>query len=201
MTKRPPEDQAAQELEQEAIRACQSGDMAAFEILYNKYHRGLYAYLLSMLRSPHVAEDLTQDIFIKLFRQIDSYRFQSPFSHWLFRMARNLAIDHTRREKVRFSTSLDADGGDDNLPLRERLAGKAETPAAQALQAEKSKVVRQAVEALSEDFREVVVLREWDELSYEEIGERLGLSVGTVKSRLFRARGLLAKKLKGWDKE
>ena len=200
MTKRAPEDAAVQETERKAILACQNGDMDAFEILYTKYHRGLYAYLLSMLRSPHVAEDLTQDIFIKLFRQIGSYRFQSPFAHWLFRLARNLAIDHLRKEKVRFASSLDVDN-DEGLPLRERLAGKAETPAAHALLIEKTAVIRQAVEALPEDFRIVVVLREWDELSYEEIGGRLGLSTGTVKSRLFRARGLLSKKLKGWDKE
>ena len=200
MTRRPPEDEASQEAERKAIRACQSGDMDAFEILYAKYHRGLYAYLLSMLRSPHVAEDLTQDIFIKLFRQIGSYRFQSPFAHWLFRLARNLAIDHLRREKVRFATSLDIDN-DEGLPLRERLAGKSVTPAAASLASEKSKVVRQAVEELPEAFRTVVVLREWDELPYEDIGRRLGLSTGTVKSRLFRARGMLAKKLKGWESD
>jgi RNA polymerase sigma-70 factor (ECF subfamily) len=200
LTKRAPEDAQAQEAERKAILACQGGDMDAFEILYAKYHRGLYAYLLSMLRSPHVAEDLTQDIFIKLFRQIGSYRFQSPFAHWLFRLARNLAIDHLRKEKVRFASSLDADN-DEGLPLRERLAGKAETPAAHSLLIEKTAVIRQAVEELPEDFRVVVVLREWDELAYEEIGKRLGLSTGTVKSRLFRARGLLAKKLKGWEKD
>jgi RNA polymerase sigma-70 factor (ECF subfamily) len=200
LTKRAPEDAQAQEAERKAILACQGGDMDAFEVLYAKYHRGLYAYLLSMLRSPHVAEDLTQDIFIKLFRQIGSYRFQSPFAHWLFRLARNLAIDHLRKEKVRFASSLDADN-DEGLPLRERLAGKAETPAAHSLLVEKTAVIRQAVEELPEDFRVVVVLRQWDELAYEEIGKRLGLSTGTVKSRLFRARGLLAKKLKGWEKD
>lgn len=200
MTKREPEDKAAQTAEREAILACQNGDMDAFEFLYTKYHRGLYAYLISMLRSPHLAEDLTQDIFIKLFRQIGSYRFQSPFAHWLFRLARNLAIDHLRKQKVRFASSLDAEQAE-GLPLRERLAGKAPTPAAHLLHVEKTQIVRQAVEALPEDFRTVVVLREWDELAYEEIGRRLGLSTGTVKSRLFRARGLLAKKLKGWDKE
>ena len=200
MTRRPPEDEAAQEAERQAIVACQAGDADAFEILYNKYHRGLYGYLLSMLRNPPVAEDLTQDIFVKLFRQIGSYRFQSPFAHWLFRLARNLAIDHLRREKVRFATSLDAENPE-GLPLRERLAGKAATPAATALHAEKSETVRQAVAELPEAFRTVVVLREWDDLAYDEIGRRLGLSTGTVKSRLFRARGLLAKKLKGWNIE
>jgi RNA polymerase sigma-70 factor (ECF subfamily) len=174
--------------------------MQAFEKLYEKYHRGLYGYLLSMLRKPEVAEDLTQDIFVKLFRQIGSYRFQSPFAHWLFRLARNLAIDHLRREKVRFASSLDEDK-DEGLPLRERLAGKSPTPAAGALRQEKHEFIRQAVAELPEAFRSVVVMREWDDLAYEDIALRLGLSTGTVKSRLFRARGLLAKKLKGWNLE
>ncbi len=186
--------------EPQDIRACQAGDMDAFERLYQHYHRGLYGYMLSMLRSQQAAEDLCQDIFVKLFRQIGSYRFQSPFNHWLFRLAKNLAIDHIRREKVRSTRSLDAEGSE-NHSLHERLPGKEATPAAHALKAERGLHVRKAVEALPESFREVVVMREWEDLAYEEIGERLGLSVGTVKSRLFRARTLLIKKLKGWDEE
>jgi RNA polymerase sigma-70 factor (ECF subfamily) len=189
-----------QEAERQAIVAAQAGDMQAFEKLYEKYHRGLYGYLLSMLRKPEVAEDLSQDIFVKLFRQIGSYRFQSPFAHWLFRLARNLAIDHLRREKVRFASSLDEDKAE-GLPLRERLAGKSPSPVAGALRQEKDEAIRQAVAELPEAFRSVVVMREWDDLAYEEIALRLDLSTGTVKSRLFRARGLLAKKLKGWNLE
>jgi hypothetical protein len=77
--------------EKKAILGAQKGDTDSFEFLYHKYHRGLYGYLLSMLKSPQAAEDLTQDIFVKLYRQIGSYRFQSPFSHWLFRSARDRA--------------------------------------------------------------------------------------------------------------
>lgn len=182
------------------IEACQNGDMEAFERLYQHYHRGLYGYMLAMLRSPQAAEDLTQDIFVKLFRQIGSYRFQSPFNHWLFRLAKNLAIDHIRREKVRSTRSLDAHD-EDNHSMHERLPGKEATPAAHTLKKERSEHVRRAVESLPESFREVVIMREWEDLAYEEIGQRLDLSVGTVKSRLFRARSLLIKKLKGWDED
>jgi RNA polymerase sigma-70 factor (ECF subfamily) len=183
--------------EKKAILGAQSGDMDSFEYLYNKYHRGLYGYLLSMLRSPQGAEDLTQDIFVKLYRQIGSYRFQSPFSHWLFRTARNLAIDHFRREKVRFAKSLDEEGTDSH-PLQERLAGSEISPSTHLLRSERAEVVRKAVEELPEAFKVVVIMREWDDLAYEEIGQRLGLAVGTVKSRLFRARSMLLKKLKEW---
>jgi RNA polymerase sigma-70 factor (ECF subfamily) len=186
------------EEEKKAIQAAQKGDADAFEYLYQKYHRGLYYYLLSMLRSPQSAEDLAQDIFVKLYRQLGTYKFQSPFSHWLFRSARNLAIDHFRREKVRFAQSLD-DEDEDNHSLHERLPGSSDSPALVALKKERAEIVRKAVEALPESFKVVVLMREWEDLAYEEIGERLGLSVGTVKSRLFRAREMLTRKLRGWN--
>jgi RNA polymerase sigma-70 factor (ECF subfamily) len=186
-----------EELRQEEgwIRACQGGDLAGLEAIFGKYHRQLYAYLLAMLRSHHAAEDLTQDIFVKLHAQIGSYRFQSPFHHWLFRLARNQAIDHLRREKVRTTTSLDAEPVE-GTALRERVPSKGEDAAEILVGSERAAQVRAAVENLPEGFREVVVLREWEDLSYEDIAERLGLSVGTVKSRLFRARGQLEKSLK-----
>lgn len=195
-----PREKETSEEEKKAIRGAQQGDMDSFEFLYSKYHRGLYLYLLSMLRSPQGAEDLAQDIFVKLYRQIGTYQFQSPFSHWLFRMARNLAIDQFRRNKVRFAKSLDEEN-EDAHPLHERLAGPGATPAAQALKKEKAEVVRAAVDELPEAFKIVVIMREWEDLAYDEIGQKLGLSVGTVKSRLFRARGMLAKKLKGWEND
>ncbi|MGH7442758.1 MAG: RNA polymerase sigma factor [bacterium] len=182
--------------EEDWIRACQRGDVAGLEGLYGKYHRQLYAYLLAMLRSIHSAEDLSQDIFVKLHAQIGSYRFQSPFHHWLFRLARNQAIDHLRREKVRFTTSLD-EAPIEGISLRERVAAKGRDAAEAVVGEEQAALVRAAVMALPPTFREVVVLREWEDLPYEDIAERLGLSVGTVKSRLFRARHVLEKALKG----
>lgn len=187
-----PEERAQEEA---WIRACQGGDLSGLEGLYGRYHRQLYAYLFAMLRSPHAAEDVTQDIFVKLHAQIGSYRFQSPFHHWLFRLARNQAIDHIRREKVRSTASLDAEP-EEGTPLRERVAAKGSSAAEDAVSAERAGQVRQAVESLPDGFREVVLLREWDDLAYEEIAERLDLSVGTVKSRLFRARAMLEKRLK-----
>jgi RNA polymerase sigma-70 factor (ECF subfamily) len=188
-----------EELAQERawIEACQAGDLRGLEGLYERYHRQLYAYLVAMLRSQHGAEDVVQDIFVKLHKQIGSYRFQSPFHHWLFRLARNQAIDHLRREKVRRVTSLDAEPVE-GTAMRERVPSKGKDAQAQALDKEKSAAIRKAVEALPPSFREVVVLREWEELPYEDIAGRLDLSVGTVKSRLFRARALLEKSLKDW---
>ncbi len=177
------------------IRACQGGDLSGLEGLYGKYHRQLYAYLLAMLRSPHAAEDLAQDIFVKLHTQIGSYRFQSPFHHWLFRLARNQAIDHLRREKVRSAASLD-ETPTDGLALRERVASRGSDASEEVVSRERAEMVRAAVLALAPSFREVVVLREWEDLPYEDIAARLGLSVGTVKSRLFRARNMLEKSLK-----
>lgn len=188
---------AEQAQEREWIEACQRGDLSGLEGLYERYHRQLYAYLVAMLRSKHGAEDVVQDIFVKLHRQIGSYRFQSPFHHWLFRLARNQAIDHLRREKVRRVTSLDAEPLE-GTALRERVPAKGRDAQGQVLAQEKAVAVRAAVQALPVPFREVVLLREWEDLPYEDIAARLGLSVGTVKSRLFRARALLEKSLKDW---
>ena len=196
MKKLTPEQKAELEREKEVIIRCQNGDGAAFDELYNKYHRGIYGYLLSILKNPTAAEDITQDVFVKLYTQLTSYRFQSPFAHWFFRLARNAAIDNLRREKIRRAQSLDAERPDD-FSLHDRLPGKDPGAAAHIEAGERAEQVRKAVESLNEPFREVVVLREWDDLPYEEIATRLGISEGTVKSRLFRARSMLAKKLKG----
>jgi RNA polymerase sigma-70 factor (ECF subfamily) len=188
-----------EELAQERawIEACQSGDLRGLEGLYGRYHRQLYAYLVAMLRSEHAAEDVVQDIFVKLHKQIASYRSQSPFNHWLFRLARNQAIDHLRREKVRRVVSLDEEPAEGSA-MRERVPSKGKDAQAQLLAGEKAVAIRAAVQALPPSFREVVLLREWEDLPYEDIAARLGLSVGTVKSRLFRARSLLEKALKEW---
>jgi RNA polymerase sigma-70 factor (ECF subfamily) len=181
--------------EAEIIRACQSGDREAFEALYLRYHRELFLYLLSVLRSPQSAEDVAQDVFVKLFHQIGSYRQQSPFNHWLFRMARNAGIDRLRREKVRRTTSLDA-GEIDSYSLLERLDSGQATPEELQDTSRRAALVRQAVEALPQPFREIVALREWQDLPYDVIASRLGISEGTVKSRLFRARQMLGQRLK-----
>jgi RNA polymerase sigma-70 factor (ECF subfamily) len=189
--------QSPEELEEEGrlVASCQKGDREAFEKLYLKYHRGLYLFLLSLLRSQAAAEDTAQDVFVKLFTQIRSFRQQSSFAHWLFRMARNAAIDAMRRGKVRSALSLDAEA-EKNHPLQERLAGDSPLPSQAGEDEERARRVRQAVEELPEVFRQVLVLREWGEQSYEEVAKNLGISEGTVKSRIFRARQILAKKLK-----
>ena len=192
---RPPKPAAEIKEEERWIRLCQKGDLDGLERLYERYHRQIYAYLLAMLRTQHAAEDLSQDVFVKLSTNLKSYRFQSPFHHWLFRLARNVAIDHLRREKVRFTTSLDAVPSE-GTALKDRVREKGPDALDQAEGGERALVVRAAVLELPDTFKEVVVLREWEDLSYEEIAERLDLSVGTVKSRLFRARGLLEEKLK-----
>lgn len=182
--------------ERELVARCQKGDREAFEQIYLKHHRGLYLFLYSLLRSQHLAEDVTQDVFVKLFTQIKSYRYQSSFAHWLFRLARNAAIDQIRRARVRVATSLDAEPVDGHS-LQERLPGNGPLPSDRSETEERDQRVRQAVGELPEDFKTVLVMREWGEQTYEEIAAELGISEGTVKSRIFRARQMLAKKLKG----
>jgi RNA polymerase sigma-70 factor, ECF subfamily len=179
----------------ELISRCQKGDRQAFEEIYLRYHRGLFLFLLSMFRCRYTAEDVVQDVFVKLFSEIKSFRFQSSFSRWLYRVARNAALDKMRHEKIRRARSLDEEN-EDQLPLLERLPDSGPAPSAKAENDEKVEALDLALSRLPGYARKVLLMREWEELNYGEIADKLGISLGTVKSRLFRGRRLLALQMK-----
>jgi RNA polymerase sigma-70 factor, ECF subfamily len=189
-----------QDNEREMILRGQKGDRQAFEYLYLRHHRGLFLFLVSMLRCRHSAEDVVQDVFVKLFSEIRSYRFQSSFGHWLFRVGRNAAIDRIRREKLRRAFSLDATM-EDAHPLLERLADSGPLPSEKPENDEQRRSIDRAMDKLPASHKAVLVMREWEQMKYEEIAAKLGISTGTVKSRIFRGRKLLAGELKeDWEK-
>lgn len=178
--------------EQTLIFLAQQGDQSAFEQLLDRYQKPVYHQALRLVGNPEDAADVTQEVFIKVWKHLPSFRGESGFSTWLYKLTDNTAIDLIRREKKR--------QGDSSLDDAESAAffpaDPSPTPHQAAEQAELKQAVAEGLRQLSEEHRRVLVLREINGLSYEEIGDILGLSPGTVKSRLARARISLAKFLR-----
>jgi RNA polymerase sigma-70 factor (ECF subfamily) len=181
------------------VERCRKGDMKAFGLLVAKYQDRVFNLLCRMCRCQADAEELAQETFLKALERIGQFRGGSGFYTWLFRIAANLAISHRRRAaRIHFRSmtapaafdGAQADGVTASLAAR-RDAG----PAKAALAAERLRRTAEAIEELPDEFRVVTVLRDIEEMHYAEIARVLDLPIGTVKSRLFRARCLLAEKL------
>jgi RNA polymerase sigma-70 factor (ECF subfamily) len=164
------------------IAATLAGDTAAFGRLVGLYQDRLYNSLLRVVGSAEDARDLVQDAFVQAFLKLESFRGSSAFYTWLYRIAFNLAMSHARRGHQ--AVSLDrvkADCGSEPVDGRP-------TPDADALRCERVALVHTALAGLSAEYRQILVLRELEGCRYDEIAEILELPVGTVRSRLFRAR-------------
>ena len=175
------------EQELAAIRRVQRGDVNAFEPLMAAYEKNVYNLALRMTGNAQDAEDMTQEAFLKAYSSLDSFRGDSKFSVWLYRIVSNVCLDHLRRKNRRPAVSLsmeDDEGEDVQLDLPDSSQSPEELL--------EKKLTREAVQRglaqLPEDARQILLLREIQGLSYEEIGEALHLEAGTVKSRIFRAR-------------
>ncbi len=175
------------EQELAAIRRVQRGDVNAFEPLMAAYEKNVYNLALRMTGNAQDAEDMTQEAFLKAYSSLDSFRGDSKFSVWLYRIVSNVCLDHLRRKSRRPAVSLsmeDEAGEDAQLDLPDTSQSPEELL--------EKKLTREAVQRglaqLPEDARQILLLREIQGLSDEEIGETLGLEAGTVKSRIFRAR-------------
>lgn len=177
-------------LDETLIRA-QAGDREAFRELYVAHHASLYRFALGETGIEDDAREVVQETFVRAWGSLGSFRGESSFLHWLFRIARNLIIDRARARKRRGETSLDAPLDEGGATLGDRLQARQPGPEAVAERSEEQTLFRKAIAGLSEDHRSVFLLREWDGLPYEGIAVRLGINVGTVRSRLARAREAL----------
>ena len=180
--------------DEELMRQLQSGVEEAFNILVERYKERLASYLYHFLHDEKQAEDLLQETFLRLFRNRYSYEPIAKFSTWLYTIAGNLARSEYRRRKRHRTTSLygSGDGEEYELPIpSESLA-----PDRYAERGIHSLSIQNALDKLGDDFREVVVLRDVQLLSYEEISDITGLPMGTVKSRINRGRSKLQEMLK-----
>jgi RNA polymerase sigma-70 factor (ECF subfamily) len=181
--------------DQELVRRVQAGDQTAFNLLVLKYQHRVLKLVGRFVNDPAEAEDVAQEAFLKAYRALASFRGDSAFYTWLYRIAINTAknaLVSQRRRPVDFDLDLqDPEQYDRQAKLKE-----ADTPEGVLLTDEIRAVVEQAMEQLPEDLRTAIVLRELEGLSYEEIAEAMDCPVGTVRSRIFRAREAIDRKLK-----
>lgn len=173
------------------IQAAKAGSKADFGKLVNHYYEMVYAVVFGVVRNRESARDVAQEVFMKAYRELQHFAGQAKFKTWLYRIAMNAAIDQTRQRRP--AESLDAtDVSDEEDRPAIIIPDKTPGPRDKARQKELRELLDKAIDQLSPDHRAVVVLREWEELSYEEIAEMLGIQIGTVMSRLFYARKKLA---------
>ena len=187
--------------EAQFIERLRAGDAAAFDHLVNERTPDIYALLYRLTEDAEEARDLTQETFLQAFRSIAHFRGEADLRTWLYRIAVNQARNRWRwwrRRRRNVTVSLDAADEKHEQPLATRLVDEhAEDPEARALAHEREKILLAAVRTLARPFREAVVLRDVEGLSYEEVAAALEISIGTVKSRLSRGRTELRRKLEG----
>jgi len=184
------------EIEKEIIQRVLGGDKNAFEGLVLENQKNVYNLALKMTRNEEDALDLSQEAFIKAFRQLGNFRGDSRFSVWMYRLTYNLCIDFLRRKKPDANTiSLDyEDSSGDVTPLE--IPDIRNLPEESAIRSEMRKNIKSGISELPLKHREMIVMREITGMSYEEIAATLNINVGTVKSRLARARLKLIEILK-----
>ena len=181
------------EEEAKAIRAVLDGDADAFEALVKACEKQVYHIALNMTGSEEDAFDISQDVFLKAYRSLRSFRQESSFQTWVCRLAANRCIDFLRKQKRRGKTvSLDEP---DDLGRLPELPDERYAPEQVVERRERTRLLRAAMQKLPEDQRIILVLREVEGFSYQEISEALELEPGTVKSRIARARARLAELL------
>lgn len=184
-------DDAATNLPETAlIRAAQAGDSRAFDRLVQAHYRAAYNTAYRMLGTPGRASDATQAAFVRAYEAMSSFRGDASFSTWLYRIVMNVCLDELRRQKGEPVSLTDED--DDGEPAGEReVPDESDEPAETAQQRELQRLVHEALGRLPDDFRAVIVLYDLRGLSYQEIADTLSIPLGTVKSRLSRARRAL----------
>ena len=182
------------------LRRCLAGDAAAWEQIVRQYHKRIYNICYRFAGSADDAEDLTQEVFIKMYRTLKTYEVErGAFFTWVTTITRNLLVDHFRKSKHdRLTDSLEATAasGEDARTLGDQLEDqKIASPDAQVRRREAGEAVHEALQKLSPELREAVVLRDLEDMDYKEIAAVLKVPEGTVKSRINRGRGELARLL------
>jgi RNA polymerase sigma-70 factor (ECF subfamily) len=182
------------------VERVQLGDQRAFEMLVVKYQRRIERLIARMVRDVDLVEDIAQETFIRAYRALPGFRGESAFYTWLYRIAVNTAkkaMIGLQRNPVVTESSMGGDADEDDGGARiENDLSDGETPESMMASRQVAEAVNLAVEALSEDLRQAITLREIEGLSYEEIAEIMACPIGTVRSRIFRARESIASRLR-----
>ncbi len=195
-----PTDRASGGVQEEPfIERLKMGDSAAFDSLVDRYSNTIFALLFRLTGDREEASDLTQDTFLRAFRSIKKFRGDSELKTWLVRIAINESRNRFRwwKRRRRDSTlSLDAAYGDSEITIADTIADQGASPEDTALSRERELVIKTAIDGMSKPFREAIILCDIEGFSYEETADALGISVGTVKSRLSRGRETLRRQLR-----
>jgi len=187
---------ADRDIDSQLVARAQRGDKRAFELLVEKYQRKLARLLSRFVRDPAEVEDVTQEAFIKAYRALPGFRGDSAFYTWLYRIGINTAKNYLIALGRRAPTSTEvgaeeAEGYDDAERLRD-----IDTPESQLLSKEIAQTMNATIEELPEELRTAIQLREIEGMSYEDIAQIMNCPIGTVRSRIFRAREAIAEKLR-----
>lgn len=182
------------------VERAQRGDTKAFEMLVVKYQRRIERLIARMVRDVDLVQDIAQESFIRAYRALPKFRGESAFYTWLYRIAVNTAkkalVDLKRDPLVTDSARAGVQDDEDETSRSERELSDGETPDAVLASKEIAQAVNAAIEALSEDLRQAITLREIEGLSYDEIADMMNCPIGTVRSRIFRAREAIAQRLR-----
>lgn len=173
---------------EEKIQQIQKGDASSFEWVVDQYKNKIYALAYGYTKDAHMAQDLAQDIFIKIYQNIGSFQGQSAFSTWLYRVAKNQCIDWIRKNKTHIENTF-LEGG------RWQFKDQSLNPEEKILQEEKNTILHDAIEQLPEKYRTPLMLFHFQELTYDEIAQVLQLPSKTVATHLYRGKKILRKKL------
>jgi RNA polymerase sigma-70 factor (ECF subfamily) len=181
------------------VSRAKAGDVKAFEMLVVKYQRRIERLIGRMVRDSDLVPDIAQETFIRAYRAIPQFRGESAFYTWLYRIAVNTAkkaLMERKRDPMLTESALTARDDDDETSRVENELSDGETPEAVLASKQIIAVVNSAMEGLSEELRQAITLREIEGLSYEEIAELMDCPIGTVRSRIFRAREAIASRLR-----
>ncbi len=180
----------------ELIKKAIEGDEAAYRNLLENYRGALYNLLFKMVRNKEETEDLVQEAFMKAFKALPSFNEEYAFSTWLYKIAINNCIDHMRKKKLKtYSINKPVQSKDGELDRE--FPDTSMSPDKSILSEERSNIIESAIDELPENYKTAIIMRHSEEKSYEEISKILNIPLGTVKARIFRAREMLKKKLKG----
>jgi len=180
------EDKNTDRPDAELVQAFKNGDTSALDLLIIRYKGPLYAYLIRLSRDRDAADDLLQEVFIRVIKKLSGYGEQEKFSAWLFTVAHHAAMDHFRSGSRRREDSLDA-AGEDRLPLSDTLASPEPGPDGILEGVERSGAIQAVFDRLSSEQREVFLMRHYSGLPFKEIADILGVPIGTVLARMSRA--------------
>lgn len=181
------------------VRETLEGNQLSFQLLVERYQDRVFGLLRHYTRNAAEVEDIAQDTFLKAFRRLETFQHQASFSTWLFRIAVNTALDHLKRRgrnPVRTVEDPELVGPGEATPVGAGTGGVRIAAPDAGLQAEEiQRITHEVLDELPEIFRTVLILREFEDRAYQEIADVLGISIGTVESRLFRARARFRERL------